>query len=75
MARAEPGGRSVLLDWGDCGMGNPLLDQAAFLASIGEEQREPVREAWAELWRDAVPGSDPDRAASCWRRSRRCARR
>ena len=32
--RAGDGGRSVLLDWGDCGLGNPLLDQAAFLASI-----------------------------------------
>ena len=61
---AEPGGRSVLLDWGDCGLGNPLLDQAAFLASIAEEQREPVRERWAELWLAAVPGSDPARAAT-----------
>jgi hypothetical protein len=57
------GGRSVLLDWGDCGLGNPLLDQSAFLASIAEEQREPVRERWARLWRTAVPGSDPARAA------------
>jgi hypothetical protein len=57
------GGRSVLLDWGDCGLGNPLLDQAAFLASIAEEQREPVRERWLDLWRAAVPGSDPARAA------------
>ena len=57
------GGRSVLLDWGDCGLGNPLLDQAAFLASIAEEQREPVRQRWADLWRAAVPGSDPARAA------------
>jgi hypothetical protein len=57
------GGRSVLLDWGDCGLGNPLLDQAAFLASIAEQQREPVRERWVDLWRAAVPGSDPARAA------------
>jgi aminoglycoside phosphotransferase (APT) family kinase protein len=60
----DAGGRSVLLDWGDCGIGNPLLDQAAFLASIGEEKREPVRQEWAALWRAAVPRSDPDRAAS-----------
>ena len=26
--------RLVLLDWGDCGVGHPLLDQAAFLAAI-----------------------------------------
>ena len=60
---AAEGGRSVLLDWGDCGVGNPLLDQAAFLASIADEQREPVRERWVHLWRDVVPGSDPARAA------------
>jgi hypothetical protein len=58
-----PDGRSVLLDWGDCGIGNPLLDQAATLASIREEQRGPLRAHWARLWRDAVPGCDPDRAA------------
>lgn len=58
-----PDGRSVLLDWGDCGLGNPLLDQAATLASIREEQRDPLRAHWAGLWRDAVPGCDPDRAA------------
>ncbi len=58
-----PDGRSVLLDWGDCGIGNPLLDQAATLASIRDEQRDPLRAHWAGLWRDAVPGCDPDRAA------------
>jgi hypothetical protein len=60
---AADGGRSVLLDWGDCGLGNPLLDQAAFLASIEEEQREPVRQRWTQLWRVVAPGSDPARAA------------
>jgi hypothetical protein len=59
----ESGGRSVLLDWGDLGIGNPLLDQAATLASIREEQRGPLHAHWSRLWRDAVPGSDPDRAA------------
>ncbi len=61
---AEDGGHSVLLDWGDCGIGNPLLDQAATLASIREEQRAPLSEHWAGLWRAAVPGSDPDRTAT-----------
>jgi Ser/Thr protein kinase RdoA (MazF antagonist) len=61
--RGSVEGRSVLLDWGDCGIGNPLLDQAAFLSSLGEPKREPVRAAWASLWRDAVPVSATDRAA------------
>ncbi len=56
-------GRSVLLDWGDCGIGNPLLDQAAFLERLDDDQQEPVRTAWSALWREAVPGCDPDRAA------------
>jgi hypothetical protein len=56
-------GRSVLLDWGDCGLGNPLLDQSAFLASIAEEHRDPVRQRWARLWEASVPGSDAVRAA------------
>jgi aminoglycoside phosphotransferase (APT) family kinase protein len=59
----EADGRIVLLDWGDCGIGNPLLDQAAALASIRPEQRGPLRAHWARLWRTAVPGCDPDRAA------------
>lgn len=60
---AAPDGRTVLLDWGDCGIGHPLLDQAAFLATVRTEDREPVREAWVAMWRSSVPGSDPDRAS------------
>ena len=30
--------RLVLLDWGDCGVGHPLLDQAAFLDRVPEEE-------------------------------------
>ena len=60
---AADDGRSVLLDWGDCGIGHPLLDQAATLASIRAEQRDELRAYWSALWRSAVPRSDPDRAA------------
>ena len=56
--------RLVLLDWGDCSVGHPLLDQAAFLAAIAEEERATVRAEWARLWRAAVSGCDPERAAS-----------
>jgi hypothetical protein len=58
------GGHHVLLDWGDCGVGNPLLDQAAFVDRIEPGQREPVLRRWTELWRDAAPASDPGRAAA-----------
>ena len=60
---AADDGRSVLLDWGDCGIGHPLLDQAASLASIRADQRDELRAHWSGLWRSAVPRSDPDRAA------------
>ena len=55
--------RLVLLDWGDCGVGHPLLDQAAFVERLSATDRTVVESLWADLWRDAVPGSDPERAA------------
>lgn len=53
----------VLLDWGDCGVGHPLLDQAAFTGRLTDSARAEVRTEWARLWRAAVPGSEPERAA------------
>jgi Ser/Thr protein kinase RdoA (MazF antagonist) len=55
--------RIVLLDWGDCGIGHPLLDQAAFIARIAPAARRPVAEEWTRLWRKAVPSSDPRHAS------------
>jgi Phosphotransferase enzyme family len=55
--------RLVLLDWGDCGVGHPLLDQAAFLDRMPEADRAAVSAEWSNLWREAAPASDPDRAA------------
>ena len=42
----------VLLDWGDSGVGHPLLDASAF----------PPTPAWVDAWRRVRPGSDPARA-------------
>ena len=53
----------TLLDWGDSGVGHPLLDQAAFLDRIPGEGVEPARRRWAEQWRRWIPGCDPERAA------------
>jgi Ser/Thr protein kinase RdoA (MazF antagonist) len=53
----------VLLDWGDCGVGHPLLDMSAFLDRIPSESVAPVRSHWATRWRQAIPGADPVRAA------------
>jgi len=60
--RGEPG-RLVLLDWGDAGIGHPLLDQPAFLTRIDPSFVDTVRDHWQGAWRRTVPGSDPRRAA------------
>jgi hypothetical protein len=62
-ARGDEGG-VVLLDWGDSGVGHPLLDQPAFFAGLAPERAAPLGEHWIALWKAAVPGSDPDRAAA-----------
>ena len=53
----------VLLDWGDCGVGNPLLDMSAFLDRIPSDAVAPIKSHWATRWRQAIPGSEPSRAA------------
>jgi hypothetical protein len=53
----------VLLDWGDCSAGHPLLDTSAFLGRIAPEEAPAVRAHWCRAWREAAPGSDPDTAA------------
>jgi hypothetical protein len=52
----------VLLDWGDCGIGHPLLDMTAFLDRTTERDR--LADYWIERWKEHVPGSDPRRAAA-----------
>jgi hypothetical protein len=53
----------VLLDWGDCGVGHPLLDQPAFLDRVPADAVETVRRHWHKEWSRALPGSDPARAS------------
>ena len=58
------GDRLTLLDWGDAAVGNPMLDQRAFVERLAHPTlRERIAQLWAGLWRKAVPGSDPERAA------------
>jgi len=57
-------GRTLtLLDWGDSGVGHPLLDQPAFLDAIPDARAGAVRAHWVQRWRAASPRSDPARAA------------
>jgi hypothetical protein len=46
--RARPG-QLVLLDWGDSGIGHPLLDMPAFLERMSPESASAVRSRWITL--------------------------
>ncbi len=52
-----------VLDWGDAGVGHPLLDQAAFCERLADPDRARVLRRWERLWAAAVPGCEPVRAA------------
>ena len=55
----------TLLDWGDAGVGHPLLDQPAFLRDLPDPADVAiVRARWTDAWRSVVPDSDPERAAA-----------
>jgi Phosphotransferase enzyme family len=53
----------VVLDWGDSFVGNPLIDELAFVRRLGTADRAAAREAFVEAWRRIAPSSDPGRAA------------
>ena len=65
--------RMVLIDWGDSGVGHPLLDHAAFVERLVARRPHAVVDHWSALWRQTVPGCDPDRARELSRRSLRCS--
>ncbi|TBA68938.1 hypothetical protein ELH58_10250 [Rhizobium ruizarguesonis] len=53
----------TLLDWGDSGIGHPMLDQPAFLDRVASEYAETIKEYWARAWLAWLPGCEPARAA------------
>jgi hypothetical protein len=53
----------TLLDWGDSGVGHPLLDFPAFFERVPNDAVNAVRAHWLAQWSKAVPGSDPARAS------------
>lgn len=61
--RSAGPGHLVLLDWGDSGVGHPMLDQAAFLERLLPRDQRAARDVWTRRWRSEVPGCEPDRAA------------
>src|SRR5215472_4572504 len=49
------GHRLALLDWGDSGVGHPLLDMTAFIERVPLDRLDRVRAAWLNAWRNAYP--------------------
>jgi hypothetical protein len=54
----------VIFDWGDCGIGNPLLDLPPFDRNLAAEHRPAARARWIEQWSVRAPGSDVARAVA-----------
>ncbi len=52
----------TILDWGDAGVGHPLLDVSAFMDRARAGWRSSLRDHWLARWRTAYPESDPARA-------------
>ena len=65
----------TLLDWGDCGVGNPLLDQPAFLDMVSSDDMTTITEEWLRTLERTFPGSRPDGRPTCSLRSRPPAKR
>jgi hypothetical protein len=51
--------RLTMLDWGDTGVGNPLLDLPAFLEAIAADAVPAIRARWIGAWGHRLPGADP----------------
>jgi phosphotransferase family enzyme len=54
----------IIFDWGDCGIGNPLLDLPPFDRNLAAEHRPAARARWIQQWTSRVPGSDVARAVA-----------
>lgn len=59
--RGGPDGH-VLLDWGDAGVGNPLLDLPALIPGGGEAAVVAAMRHWEGAWSPLLPGADVARA-------------
>lgn len=53
----------TIIDWGDSGVGHPLLDAHDFISRAGSAHHDELWKVWIDEWRKVVPKSDPLRAA------------
>lgn len=56
-------GSLTLLDWGDCCVGHPLLDQAGLWRATPAAEVEVTRAHWHAAWAREVPGADCETAS------------
>jgi hypothetical protein len=59
--------RRALIDWGDSFVGHPAFDILRLTEGVSPADAAHLIGAWAARWRDAVPGSDPERAVELLR--------
>jgi len=52
-----------MLDWGDTGVGHPMLDLSPLKEDLSDEAWAHVRATWVEAWHGERSGADPSRAA------------
>jgi hypothetical protein len=52
-----------ILDWGDCGIGHPMLDLRSALEYFTPREQRDAFNIWESEWSRQVPGSDARRAA------------
>jgi Ser/Thr protein kinase RdoA (MazF antagonist) len=54
----------ILLDWGDSGLGHPLLDEATLMRHVPEDQIQTVSDHWHAEWQRLIPGCNANRAST-----------
>lgn len=54
----------AILDWGDCYIGNPLLDRPALLERVPADDVAQVDRHWRRVWQEHLPGADIERACA-----------
>lgn len=56
-------GRYWILDWSDCGIGNPMLDLPSTVPYFSRQDRLASIDIWQSEWSRAMPGCEAGRAA------------
>ncbi|WP_027343553.1 aminoglycoside phosphotransferase family protein [Hamadaea tsunoensis] len=60
-------GHLTILDWGDCSLAHPAFDILRLTERTGPEETAALIGQWADLWRETVPGCEPERAVELLR--------